>query len=46
MRADTWVKLSIKPVEIKQTPKDVMTQLTEENEDLRATIEEKAANLY
>ena len=46
MRAETWVKLNIKLDEIKQTLKDVLTQLTEENVDLRATIEEKAANLY
>jgi len=46
VRAETWVKLSIKPDEVKQTPKDVVTQLTEENEDLRKTIDEKAANLY
>ena len=43
MRAETWVTLSIKPDEIKQTAKDV---LTEENKDLRVTIEEKAANFY
>ena len=46
VRAETWVKLSIKPDEVKQTPKDVVTQLTEENEDLRNTIEDQAANLY
>ena len=46
MQAETWVKLSIKPDEIKQTPKDVLTQLTKKNEDLHATIKEKAANLY
>ena len=40
------MKLSIKPDEVKQTPKDVVTQLTEENKDLRKTIDEKAANLY
>ena len=40
------MKLSIKPDEVKQTPKDVVTQLTEENEDLHKTIDEKAANLY
>ena len=40
------MKLSIKPDEVKQTPKDVVTQMTEENEDLRKTIDEKAANLY
>ena len=38
LQAETWV--SIKPDEVKQTPKDVLTQLAEENEDLRKTIEE------
>ena len=40
------MKLSIKPDEVKETPKDVVTQLTEENEDLSTTIDKKAANLY
>ena len=38
LQAETWV--SIKPDEVKQAPKDVLTQLAEENEDLRKTIEE------
>ena len=46
VRAETWVKLSIKPEEVKETPKDVVTQLTEQNEDLSKTIDKKAANLY
>ena len=41
VRAETWLKLSIKPDEVKETPKDVVTQLTEENEDLRKTIDKK-----
>ena len=40
LQAETWV--SIKPDEVKQAPKDVLTQLAEENEDLRKTIEETA----
>ena len=32
------------PEEIRQTPTDVMAQLTEENCNLRATVEEKAAH--
>ena len=46
VQAETWVKLSIKLDEVKQTPKDVVTQLPEENKDLRNTIEDKAVNLY
>ena len=33
-------RLGWKPDEVKQTPKDVLGQLAEENEDLRKTIEE------
>ena len=40
LQAETWV--SIKPDEVKQAPKDALTQLAEENEDLRKTIEETA----
>ena len=46
VQAETWVKLSIKLDEVKQTPKDVVTQLPEQNKDLRNTIEDKAVNLY
>ena len=35
-----------KPYEVKQTPKDVLTQLTERIEDLPKTTIEKAANLF
>ena len=46
IRTDTWIKLAIKPEEIKLSPNDVLTKLTEENGNLRATVEEKAADLY
>ncbi|KAJ7384317.1 hypothetical protein OS493_022424 [Desmophyllum pertusum] len=47
-RAETWVKVTINPEEILQSPYDVKTQLTEEN-NLRATgptVEDKEVNLY
>ena len=46
IRTETWIKLSIKPEEIKLSPNDVLTKLTEEKGNLRATMEEKAADLY
>ncbi|CAH3178545.1 unnamed protein product, partial [Porites lobata] len=46
IRTETWIKLAIKPEEIKLSPNDVLTKLTEENGNLRATVEEKAADLY
>ena len=46
IRTETWIKLAIKPEEIKLSPKDVLTKLTEENGNLRATLEETAADLY
>ena len=46
LKAETWIKLAIRPEEIKQTPDDVLAQLTQDNSRLRATVEEKAADLY
>ena len=46
IKAETWIKLAIRPDEIKQTPNDVLAQLTEDNSKLRAAVEEKAADLY
>ena len=46
IRTETWIKLAIKPEDIKLSPNDVLTKLTEENGNLRATVEEKAADLY
>ena len=46
LRADSLIKVGIHPEEIRQTPTDVFTQLTEENCNLRATVEEKAVHLY
>lgn len=46
LKGETWIKLAIKPEEIEQTPNDVLAQLTQENGKLRATVEEKAAELY
>ena len=45
LKAETWVKLGIKPEEIKQTPSDVLAQLNEANGNLHATME-KSAELY
>ena len=38
MRAETWIKLKVKPEEIEESKKD--------NENLRENVEEKAADLY
>ena len=46
LRADSWTKVGIHPEEIRQSSTDVLTQLTEEHCNLRATVEEKAAHLY
>ena len=40
IKAETWIKLAIRPDEIKQTPNDVLAQLTEDNSKLRAAVEE------
>ena len=45
MRAETWIKLGVKPEEIQESPKDV-TSVIEENNNLRETVEEKAVDLY
>ena len=46
LRADSWTKVGIHPEEIRQSPTDVLAELTKENCDLRATVDEKAAHLY
>ena len=46
VRADTWINFAIHPEEIERSPRDVMAQLTEENDELRAAVERKAAELY
>ena len=46
MRAETWIKLGVKPEEIEESPKDVLAHLIEENSNLHETVEEKAADLY
>ena len=46
IRTETWLKLGIKPEEIEQSPKDVLVHLMQENNNLRASVEEKAADLY
>ena len=38
--------ITIKPEEIEQSPTDTLAQLTEENNHLRATVEDQAAELY
>ena len=40
IKAETWIKLAKRPDEIKQTPNDVLAQLTEDNSKLRAAVEE------
>ena len=46
MRTETWLKLGIKPEEVEQSPKDVLAHLMQDNNNLRASVEEKAADLY
>ena len=46
IRTETWINPAIKPEDIKVLPNDVLTKLTEENGNLCATVEEKAADLY
>jgi len=46
LKAETWVKLALKLEEIQRTPNDVLAQLTQQNSQLSATVEEKAADLY
>jgi len=40
VKAETWIKLAIRLDEIKQTPNDVLAQLTEDNSKLCAAVEE------
>ena len=44
VRAETWVKITIKPEEI--APSDVLVKVTKKNNDLSTTVEEKTAELY
>ena len=46
IKAETWIKLAKTRDEIKQTPNDMLAQLTEDNSKLRAAVEGKAADLY
>ena len=46
LKAETWIKLAIKPEEIQHTPNDVVVQLMQQNSQLGATVEERAADLY
>ena len=46
MRAETWIKLRVKPEEIEESPKDVLAHLMEDNNKLYQSVEEKAADLY
>jgi len=38
MRAETWIKLGVKPEEIEESPKDVLAHLIEENNNLREIV--------
>ena len=46
IRAETWIKITIKPEEIALTPSDVLAKVTKKNNDLSTTVEEKTAELY
>ena len=39
------MKIAINPEEIALSPRDVLARVTEENKDLRTTVEEKSAEL-
>lgn len=43
MPTETWLKLGIKPEDIKQSPKDVLAHLMQDKNNLRAGVEEKVA---
>ena len=46
IKAETWVKLAIKPEEIERTPDDVLAQLTKGNGNFRAMVDDKAVEIY
>ena len=46
LKGETWIKASLQPHEIEQSPNDVVAHLTRENRELNASLEAKAADLY
>ena len=44
--AETWMKLSIYPQEIWQSPYYIFAEMNDKENQLSKTIEEQAANLY
>ena len=46
LKGETWIKVSLQPDEIEQSPNDVVAHLTRENRELNASLEAKAADLY
>ena len=46
LESETWIKVSLQPHEIEQSPNDVVAHLTRENRELNTSLEAKAADLY
>ena len=46
LKGETWIKVSLQPHEIEQSPNDVVAHLTRENRELDTSLEAKAADLY
>ena len=45
-KAETWIKLILYPAEISHSPYDILTELNEKLDQLDATVQEQAAELY
>ena len=45
-KAETWIKLILYPAEISHSPYDILTELNEKIDQLAATVQEQAAELY
>ena len=46
LKGETWIKASLQPHEIEQSPTDVVAHLTRENREFNTSLEAKAADLY
>ena len=44
--AESWIKLFLYPAEISHSPYDILTELNEKLDQLDATVQEQAAELY
>ena len=46
LKGETWIKVSLQPHEIEQSPNDVEVHLTRENRELNTSLEAKVVDLY